>query len=233
MGKPRVVMVESRSLMDAETGAVLHRKERVEDAFDWFPDERGFKFGRRGKNIVRIAENPKKIPATFERMGMLHALIPLIEADGRMPSVGRMAKVLGLKERAVYDVLAAWRKSGIVKRSDGDHWMNPAYIFTGQYLPPALYALFQSDVDPLISAKARSKYALLLAAMVTDEVGHELADVSNDNDDAEDAYECAQGKQDESEGIRFGEVVGDEQEGDDDVEDGVGDTFDDDHGVSS
>lgn len=162
-------VVATRALVGAKSGEEYYRKEVVEDAFDWFPNDRGYKFGRRGKHIVRIADNPKKYPASRECKGMIMDLVTTIGEDGRMPTLQRMAKLIGVSDRQMQRHLTAMRKWGIVKRSEGSYYLNPAYLFTGVYLSPSLYALFQSDVDPLISRKAQEKYAVLLTERVRDE----------------------------------------------------------------
>lgn len=162
--KPRMIRVKTESVYDTVTGELVEQSQEMGDAYDWFPDKRGFKFGKSGRNMCRIDKNPLFLPAIIR--GHLMAFVKHVGEDGELPNVARCAKVMGVSERQAKRYMADMRSAGVIKwdEESSAYYMNPTYLFTGVYLPPALYRLFQADIDPLITGKARAKYAQLLEA---------------------------------------------------------------------
>lgn len=146
--------IKTTRVIDAGTGEVLHENKQTVYTMEAYIPGEGYRLYakkgiRLGKGIPQLENNAK---------GLLLTMIEAMDEVNVIPDVAALLILSGLSRRRVYQLIEYLRGKGVIAKAGSSYVMSPAVAFTGVYLSPQLYRLFQKQMESIIPAWAKAEY---------------------------------------------------------------------------
>lgn len=147
--------IKTTRVIDAATGEVLLENRQTVFTTDSYIPGLGYRlYARKG---IRLG---KSIPAMENHArGLLMAAIYAMDELNVIPPVPALVILTGLSKRRIYQLLEQLKELDLVAKDDGNYLLSPAVAFSGIYLSPHLYRLFQKELDRIVPGWAKTEYA--------------------------------------------------------------------------
>lgn len=147
--------IKTTRVINAETGEVLQENRQTVFTTDSYIPGKGYRlYGRKGirlgKSLPHLDNNARGL--------LLAAIYGMNETDNIIPAVPALVILSGLSKRRVYELLHYLIEQRLIVKDGTAYVLSPAVAFTGVYLSPALYRLFQKEMDKILPAWAKAEY---------------------------------------------------------------------------
>lgn len=147
--------IKRTQIVDAVSGEILREDRETIYTSEAYKPGQGYRLYSR--RHTRLGKNWNHRLDLYTE-GALSLLVRAMDESNMVPDMGKLAEMLGVSPRRVYQLLLKLREHGAIAKVPGGYVVNPAVAFGGAYLSPQLYRLFRPDLVGVVPPWAKALY---------------------------------------------------------------------------